>query len=260
MRNKKQSLIFLSIALIAILFLCFSISASSGDNNEIKATLEHPFLVDGSWVPANELKSGDLLTTVDGKKAVVTSIEKVHVPEGFSVYNFETFENNYVVSSGDVIVHNSQRGPIGLGDENYAHFILDPSCSPHTINQVENVYAYTKLFENSDSVFMGVSWRAFGEGGKLNYAVFRERYTDLLGRKIVKVYVSRNPYVSVDYALLRARDYRQGGIVARTTLSELRKVPAVKKIEIPNKFEIVIHVFEDKPLEGIFSFYKPIPK
>ena len=101
MINKKLILLLISSILIGSLIVtCF------GFNNpiqEIKATTEHPFLVDGNWVVASQLKLGDNLTTIDGKQARILSIEKI--VQNVSVYNFETQENDYVADG--VVVHNS---------------------------------------------------------------------------------------------------------------------------------------------------------
>lgn len=70
---------------------------------ELKVTDNHPFLVNDSWVEASELNVGDYLTSIDGKKIKITSIQELK--ETSSVFNFETSFHDYVVNS--IVVHNS---------------------------------------------------------------------------------------------------------------------------------------------------------
>ena len=92
----KRGISFVLLFLILALALPI-INSNSAFVGELKVTLEHPFLVEGEWVSASDLVEGDELTTVDGKRAVVTSIEKV--VEDTEVYNIEDDVgiNNYVV-------------------------------------------------------------------------------------------------------------------------------------------------------------------
>ena len=111
--NKK--VLFLITCFILILTL-FSLSHFSQANlnsekiGELKVTLEHPFFVDGEWIKAEDLKEGDLLTTINGKKARIISIERVHSNKSVSVYNIKVNETEtYFVSDeglGGVLVHN----------------------------------------------------------------------------------------------------------------------------------------------------------
>ena len=51
-------------------------------------------------------REGDELTTVDGRRAVIESIEEVSVPEGITVYNLEdAIYHNYIADG--IVVHNS---------------------------------------------------------------------------------------------------------------------------------------------------------
>jgi len=52
---------------------------------QLKVTSEHPFLLDGNWVKASDLKVGDKLSTIDGKNARITGIK--FVPDKVEVYN-----------------------------------------------------------------------------------------------------------------------------------------------------------------------------
>jgi hypothetical protein len=109
----KKILIF---TLFIVLLLSFSfISAST-----LKVTEEHPFLIKGKWISANQLQIGDNLTTIDGKKVRITNITGVETKEPFPVYNLEAGEypdfvvcgeNNCSNNSFGVVVHNSNWPP-----------------------------------------------------------------------------------------------------------------------------------------------------
>jgi hypothetical protein len=81
----------------------------------LKVTEEHPFLINDVWIPASQLQAGDELTTIDGKKVRITSIQDVETKEPFPVYNLEAGKyHDFVVDGGDglgVVVHNSDLLP-----------------------------------------------------------------------------------------------------------------------------------------------------
>ncbi len=114
----KKRLFLLSAFLFLSLIIIFLNVRSSADfinnKNVLKVTLEHPFYLNGEWIPASELKVGDELFTIDGKKARITGIKEVYIPEGIEVYNLEVkgYEN-YIVENG-VVVHNSNVPIIGM--------------------------------------------------------------------------------------------------------------------------------------------------
>jgi hypothetical protein len=70
---KKRGLFVL--VFIALLILGVSAFSFNSDifskKGELKVTLEHPFLLNGSWIKASELKVGDELFTVNGKRTVI---------------------------------------------------------------------------------------------------------------------------------------------------------------------------------------------
>jgi len=104
---KKRGVINLFFIFV-ILFSLFSISFSFISASQLRVTLEHPFLVDGSWISANQLVVGDLLTTIDGKYVRITNITDVISKNNFSVYNLEAKQySNFVVGTEKVVVHNS---------------------------------------------------------------------------------------------------------------------------------------------------------
>jgi hypothetical protein len=97
MAGKKVYYLFFAICLV----LSFSIVSAS----QLKVTSEHPFLLNGKWIPASDLKAGDILKTSDGKTVVIKNITEVK--ERVKVYNLEASPyNDFIVSDG-LIVHNS---------------------------------------------------------------------------------------------------------------------------------------------------------
>jgi hypothetical protein len=108
----KREYKFLQLILLGFLISLSFLSAEG----TLRVTEEHPFLINGEWIPASELEVGDLLTTIDGKKVKITNIEDIETKEPFPVYNLEAEEySNFVVSdtsepAGErvgVVVHNS---------------------------------------------------------------------------------------------------------------------------------------------------------
>lgn len=105
--SKFDRIFFVLLFMISLSSLVSVNLVSAGEKYELKVTLEHPFLINDEWVPASQLQVGDLMTTVDGKKARITKITDVKLDEPVSVYNLEAGEfHNFVLSSG-VVVHNS---------------------------------------------------------------------------------------------------------------------------------------------------------
>jgi len=94
--------------MIIVSFIGLGLSISSSSNQEtgqgqLKVTLEHPFFVDNEWVEAGELEVGDVLKTSDGRKAIITSIEKV--VDDVEVYNLHV-DGPETYYANDVLVHN----------------------------------------------------------------------------------------------------------------------------------------------------------
>ncbi|MHC1723762.1 MAG: polymorphic toxin-type HINT domain-containing protein [Aminipila sp.] len=76
---------------------------------EIRTTKTHPFWVEGEgWVPASELKAGDMLSLFDGKKIKVSKIAVEKLSKPIKVYNFEVEDwHTYYVSDTQILVHNT---------------------------------------------------------------------------------------------------------------------------------------------------------
>jgi hypothetical protein len=72
-------------------------------NGALKLTPPHPVLSDGEWVEIGKLVVGDSLTSADGSKVLIESIEVVSEP--VTVYNFATNPCQTYVAGG-FIVHN----------------------------------------------------------------------------------------------------------------------------------------------------------
>jgi len=108
-QSYSNKLLFL-ILFFSVFILSF---VSAG---ELKVTQEHPFLINGTWIDASELKVGDELTLANGSKVTITKLTDVVENESFPVYNLEAGEyHNFVVCGDDecdedsvgVVVHNS---------------------------------------------------------------------------------------------------------------------------------------------------------
>jgi len=92
---KKKSKLFWFV----FVFLLIGLVSSE----ELRVTQEHPFFVDGKWIPASALNVGDELITSSGQKVKIISIEDVSEP--VEVYNLHVgWPNTFFVN--DVLVHN----------------------------------------------------------------------------------------------------------------------------------------------------------
>ena len=60
-----------------IIFVLFLLTVSLVSAGTLRVTEEHPFLINGEWIPASELKIGDRLTEINGKTVEITSIKKL---------------------------------------------------------------------------------------------------------------------------------------------------------------------------------------
>ena len=71
-------------------------------NKTLRVTDSHPFMVNGKWITAGELRLGDPLSTPDGK-SVVESIDRVD--RGVRVYNIEV-DSAHTFFVNNLLVHN----------------------------------------------------------------------------------------------------------------------------------------------------------
>ena len=113
---------------------------------ELVCTPQHPFFVGasgaGRFVPAGELREGDVLCLADGRSAVITAIRGEEAPRGeaWTTYNFEVEDfHTYFVGGSGVWVHyhsdwchdlfsafNSRQTSEGGLWEGYQHVLLHP--------------------------------------------------------------------------------------------------------------------------------------
>ncbi len=113
--KKRWMFVLFFIALLILGVSAFSFNSNIFDNllnkkGELRVTSEHPFLINGTWVTAKDLKVGDELFTVNGKKARITKIIDVKTKEPFPVYNLEVRGYENFVLDDEIVVHNSN-GP-----------------------------------------------------------------------------------------------------------------------------------------------------
>ncbi|MBQ8924136.1 MAG: glycohydrolase toxin TNT-related protein [Lachnospiraceae bacterium] len=78
------------------------------DGETIDATINHPFYVVGyGFIPAGELKAGDIILLLDGTTKEVESVSIEYLEQPVKVYNFEVEDwHTYYVSEQGVLVHN----------------------------------------------------------------------------------------------------------------------------------------------------------
>jgi hypothetical protein len=102
--KQRGKILFLVLALAFILISLSNFSQAG----TLKVTEEHPFLVNGQWISAEQLKVGDVIQTLEGKNVTIINLEDIQNNYDFSVYNLEV-ENysNFVIGNDGLIVHNS---------------------------------------------------------------------------------------------------------------------------------------------------------
>jgi hypothetical protein len=86
------------------------IKITTSGNQTITVSTEHPFYVQGfGFIPASQLRAGDVLRTVDGKTVVVEQVQHELLEMPITMYNFEVQDNhNYFVSQdGDSVLVNN---------------------------------------------------------------------------------------------------------------------------------------------------------
>ena len=82
------------------------------EGETVTATPEHPFYspVKG-WTAAVDLRPGDILVTVNGRYAIVETVEHEHLDDPIPVFNFEVEDfHTYYVSQLQILVHNACGG------------------------------------------------------------------------------------------------------------------------------------------------------
>jgi RHS repeat-associated protein len=111
MNLKRVKRLFTSIATVLVLV--------TAGTNTTEATPEHPFWVEPrGWTAVAELKAGDVLSTLSGKRVEITNVD--YRQGRVQVYNFEVEGyHTYFVSEQRTLVHNScapkVRSPFPIG-------------------------------------------------------------------------------------------------------------------------------------------------
>ena len=77
-------------------------------NNKIRVTPEHLLYVNGAWLPAGNVKIGDMLTGTNGEAVHVLSVELVDTDE--AVYNIHTDHNSHNYFADGILAHNAKSG------------------------------------------------------------------------------------------------------------------------------------------------------
>jgi DNA-directed RNA polymerase beta subunit len=79
-------------------------------NDEVKATPEHPFLIDennnSKWKAAGELNKGDIIHIVHNNKCELTVVKDIIQVENEMVYDFTTYSNNHSFIANSFVVSN----------------------------------------------------------------------------------------------------------------------------------------------------------
>ena len=189
---KKKRLIFVLVLLI----LSSLVSAGT-----LKVTSEHPFLINGEWIPASELKIGDRLTEINGKIVEITSIKKIIPKDPFLVYNLEAGKyHNFVVRDTDnlsIVVHNSNKQRVirGRTPNSYKEFgkklkTFYTVQGPRGINRLETNSPYPTA-PNKANLGCGVySWDNIKDA-RIYMARLTKKYPDI-DLKIVEIYFEEN--------------------------------------------------------------------
>ena len=84
------------------------VTVSTSDGQQVTATPGHKFYANNDWVSAEDLRAGDVLVNVNGKKVIVEQVQHEILDSPVKVYNFEVADNHtYFVGNGDgMAVHN----------------------------------------------------------------------------------------------------------------------------------------------------------
>ena len=108
------------------------IKVTTSDDQTITSSVGHPYYVQNksTWIEAQNLRAGDILRTVNGKKVVVEQVQHEILERTETLYNFEVEDNHdYFVGENTnitieqfVLVHNfcepgAYRIKVDLGDE-----------------------------------------------------------------------------------------------------------------------------------------------
>ena len=189
-----------------------SVTGESDNPEEILCTPGHRFYVEGEWIPAEELQSGDHLTLADGTSAEVLTVTLEELEDPTVIYNFEVEEwHNYYVSDSGVLVHNMGCGTTGnksgKNSDNYVY---------RALNQ-KDYERYTN----------GLGLEAKNPNGSWS---LKEHLVDGSG----KLSWANDPYISTTSDLSVAKGFNQSGSGYGIVKIDMNKVtsPSYKGYEI----------------------------
>ena len=123
-----------------ILFSVFILLASSVNAGTLQVTTEHPFLVNGEWIPASELEIGDVLQTIDGQEVRIKSIVEHSSEDDFSVYNLEASEySNFVVCGEEDCSNENEVGVVVHNSDKVISFVAKNDVGPNRLSSSEKL-------------------------------------------------------------------------------------------------------------------------
>jgi hypothetical protein len=96
----------------------------------IKATPEHPFFVEGSWINASELKEGMKLLSSELNKVVILSINEEILPNEIDVFNLN-IQDNHNYFAENILVHNDYNSTTGKQQLDIANNHLQILSTPY---------------------------------------------------------------------------------------------------------------------------------
>jgi len=135
---------------VLFVFLLFSFTFISA--GQLQVTEEHPFLVNGSWISASDLKVGDILTTSDGKNVTIKKI--TDIGQKTKVYNLEAgIFHNFVVGDENVVVHNSNAlQTLAPEDKIFLKLVQTEELAVYEINKRGVELDHASLFNRAKSM------------------------------------------------------------------------------------------------------------
>ena len=206
--KQRGKILFLALA-FAFIIISLSNFSQAGT---LKVTEEHPFLINGSWVSASDLKVGDELTTIDGKKVRITSIEDVETKEPFPVYNLEAeVYHDFVVDGGDglgVVVHNSNFEANILESRNIGEIPGAPFDREYLMVVSEGIDKPTIVFSSRNRLDIEQIWAKISGKPYLDISTGATRASVSPNLKILKSYLKASG--TYNYKLIHVHPLEPG--------------------------------------------------
>ena len=95
---------------ILLAFLSFYLLALASASGQLRASQNQLFWVNGSWVPASQLKPGDRFMTPDGRVAVIGNITLANVTESAACHGLVT-NSPHDFFANSILVHDASSLP-----------------------------------------------------------------------------------------------------------------------------------------------------